>query len=156
MFICFLNLLLFCRCCTKSASYEYKNKSATNGAQLVPIGIPTVCWYAVHDHCVHVTTYLWTNNVGMKMMHILLISYIPKAVVGGGGGLLYTSRHKRTSMRNFGFCALVLFIWKGTGKRAYIIIWAWCIDVLGSTHTKDTRFFLLRKFCCGYIKTPYS
>ena len=25
----------------------------------------------------------------------------------------------------------------------------------GPIHTKDARFFLLRKFCCGYIKTPY-
>jgi len=24
--------------------YEYKNKSARRGAQLVPIGMPTVCW----------------------------------------------------------------------------------------------------------------
>ena len=39
---CFLSLL-FGRCFTKSASYEYKNKSATNEAQLVPIGLPTVC-----------------------------------------------------------------------------------------------------------------
>ena len=27
----------------KSASYEYKNKSASRGAQFVPIGIVTVC-----------------------------------------------------------------------------------------------------------------
>ena len=27
--------------------------------------------------------------------------------------------------------------------------------VLGPIHTKDARFFLLRKFCWGYIKTPY-
>jgi hypothetical protein len=27
-----------------SASKEYKNKSAYKGAQLVPMGIPTVCW----------------------------------------------------------------------------------------------------------------
>ena len=26
---------------------------------------------------------------------------------------------------------------------------------LGPIHTKDARFFRLRKFCCGYIKTPY-
>ena len=30
------------RLCTNSASYEYKNKSASNGAQLVPIGMPIV------------------------------------------------------------------------------------------------------------------
>lgn len=27
-----------------SASYNYENKSANRGAQLVPMGIPTVCW----------------------------------------------------------------------------------------------------------------
>ena len=25
----------------------------------------------------------------------------------------------------------------------------------GPIHTKRRTFFLLRKFCCGYIKTPY-
>jgi hypothetical protein len=29
---------------TNSASYEYENKSADKGAQLVPIGMPTDCW----------------------------------------------------------------------------------------------------------------
>jgi hypothetical protein len=29
---------------TNSASYEYKNKSANKGAQLVSIGMPTNCW----------------------------------------------------------------------------------------------------------------
>ena len=30
--------------CMKSASYEYRNKSARRGAQFVPLGMPTVCW----------------------------------------------------------------------------------------------------------------
>ena len=39
----------FWRCCTKLASYEYKNKSATNGAQLVPIGIPPQLYIIGHN-----------------------------------------------------------------------------------------------------------
>ena len=31
------------RLCTNSASYEFENKSTSNGAQLVPIGMPIVC-----------------------------------------------------------------------------------------------------------------
>ena len=42
---CFLNLL-FCRCCTKSASYEYNNKSATNGAQLCYYNVSYINQYA--------------------------------------------------------------------------------------------------------------
>ena len=38
----FLELTLFVDVVQKKTSYEYKNKSTTNGTQLVPIGIPTV------------------------------------------------------------------------------------------------------------------
>ena len=30
--------------CKNSALYEYKNMSARRGAQLVPIGMPIICW----------------------------------------------------------------------------------------------------------------
>ena len=30
--------------CMKSASYEYRNMSAGRGAQLVPMGMPIICW----------------------------------------------------------------------------------------------------------------
>ena len=31
-----------------------KNKSAISGAQLVPIGIPTICWYTMPSNCTYV------------------------------------------------------------------------------------------------------
>ena len=40
---CFLSALR--RLCTNSASYEYKYTSASNVAQLVPIGMPIVSWH---------------------------------------------------------------------------------------------------------------
>ena len=30
--------------CMNSASYEYRNMSASRGAQFVPMGMPTICW----------------------------------------------------------------------------------------------------------------
>ena len=39
----------------------------------------------------------------------------------------------------------------------HLNVWGFDISAYpyGPIHTKDARFFLLRKFCCGYIKTPY-
>ena len=66
LYICRWNCCARCflsawrRLCTNSASYEYKNKSASNGAQLVPIGMPIVCWnrilhFVVISHEIYVT-----------------------------------------------------------------------------------------------------
>ena len=49
--------------CTNSASYEYKNKSASNGAQLVPIGIPVVCWN------IHPPNSLWQMHLSIFVVH---------------------------------------------------------------------------------------
>ena len=35
--------------CNLSFAGQYRNKSAISGAQLVPIGIPTICWYTIHQ-----------------------------------------------------------------------------------------------------------
>ena len=37
----------------KSLSQQYKNKSAISGAHLVPIGIPTICWYTMPSNCTY-------------------------------------------------------------------------------------------------------
>ena len=37
----------------KFLSQQYKNKSAISGAQLVPIGIPTICWYTMSSNCTY-------------------------------------------------------------------------------------------------------
>ena len=36
----------------KSASYEYRKMSARRGAQIVPIGMPIICWktFPTDDH----------------------------------------------------------------------------------------------------------
>ena len=38
----------------KSLSTQYKSKSAISGAQLVPIGIPTICWYTMPPNCTYI------------------------------------------------------------------------------------------------------
>lgn len=50
------------------ASYEYKNRSANNGAQLVPIGIPKYCWKTWFPK-----SYI---NVGyQKLNHLFIIHF---------------------------------------------------------------------------------
>ena len=48
-----------------SASYEYTNMSARRGAQLVPIGMPTICWKTFPPKT---TKMLSTRNSSMLMM----------------------------------------------------------------------------------------
>ena len=73
---CFLNLL-FCRCCTQSASYDYKNKSATNGAQLVPIGIPSLLIYTTTKFHIYVINQKLnhSNNINLWIF-ILRVTFI--------------------------------------------------------------------------------
>ena len=37
----------------EEAFQPYKNKSAISGAQFVPIGIPTICWYTMPPNCTY-------------------------------------------------------------------------------------------------------
>ena len=46
------------RSAIKSASSQWRNRSASRGAQSVPIGMPTVCWKTRSPH--------WTNTLSIK------------------------------------------------------------------------------------------
>ena len=48
------NRLDFWRFDIKSISLQYRNKSAISRAQLVPIGIPTICWYNMPSNCKYI------------------------------------------------------------------------------------------------------
>ena len=71
--------LHFCRCCTKSASYGYKNKSATNGAQLVLLIDMTTKFHIDvikqkfnHSNNISKTVHAMTN---ISMKHIYKVIY---------------------------------------------------------------------------------
>ena len=48
----------------KSLSKQYKNKSALSRAQLVPLGIPTICWYTMPSNCTYTLSKLYDVPVG--------------------------------------------------------------------------------------------
>ena len=57
---CFLPALR--RLYTNSASYEYNNKSASNGAQLVTINIPIVCWNIRPPNSTKISSIRYSSN----------------------------------------------------------------------------------------------
>ena len=48
------NRLDYWRFDIKFLSQQYRNKSAISGAQLVSIGIPTICWYTMPSYCTYI------------------------------------------------------------------------------------------------------
>ena len=49
-----VNRLDLCTFDIKSLSWQYRNKSVIIGAQLVPVGIPTICWYTMPTSCKYI------------------------------------------------------------------------------------------------------